>query len=1373
MGVRTIITTIVLTLALITICTTTAAAISCTCDDNICVNETGWWRDSGAFTVSTTPIQAAVDNAIAGETICVAAGNYNTKVIIRTPHLTLRGEGAGVVTVNVASSSDHAFEVTANYVNISGFNATGATDFPHAGIYLDGVDHCNISENTASNNYHGIDLGDSSNYNTLTNNTALNNRAGIYLYSSSNNMFMSNTVSCNTPSNNNRGIHLYSSSNNTLTNNTASNNSDGIYLYSSSNYNTLTSNIASNNNDGIKLSHSSNYNTLMSNNASLNNYNGIQLYSSGNNTLTCNNCSNNSDGIELSSSSNNTITNNTASNNYCGIYLYSSNNYNTLANNIVSNNYDGIYLRYSSNYNTLVNNTASNNNRGIELYDSSNYNTLANNIVSNNFHGIYLRYSSNYNTLVNNTASNNNRGIYLHSSSNNTLASNTANSNDDYGIYLYDSNDNLIYNNYFDNTKNAYSYGSNQWNTTKTNRTNIIDGLFLGGNYWSDYVGVDNDNDNDGLGDTLTPYNSSGEINSGGDYHPLVMLDNTPLPVITYLHNITHARTYINWTWTDPVDPEFSKVMVYLNGVFQEDVNSGVQCYNATLLTSGTTYEISTRTVDTVGNINHTWVNHTATTAPAATTDTTSPVSYPEFVNITIDGNKSVIFANHSDSPTEGNWIFLRAGDPIKLPSPFTLTYNGTNFSSSTNGRINVTVDIEDDTDYIVTYPHTTHDMFTNVTGKNSVGMHFNGTTYFADNRTDVYLVKISRTSLKDAFNNITDGNFAGFYDDLLGDPYETKLNESLDASGDMNLVFNEVDAGDYAIFILLNNSDLNKLSILSATTFQVLEYDSTTTVLSPEVSLGDIFNANISLTNAPTDTYKYIATLVHESAYCAEMQLKFNGTRAGTNLTLNGVEIIQGYEVLGVGLSSVNITTVLNTIRDGIDPINGSMVVNDTNAKNALISFDTGNLSHAGNYILLTGVYNSGDKLVAFNQSDILISTDSTAPVINSVTLNPTNPNTGDDITVTINVTDNVGVTSVTTEDVFLSYIGEDDTWVGTITAIDGNHTVNVSASDAAGNTAYDETANYTATVSIHPVVLVEDVTAKPNGYAVTSIMVNDVTGLGSGSITVTYNSSVVHVTNVTSGDGNALAVQDWNVDNSTGSVQILSQDGDTSHNGDVVFAHVTFHAVGECPDSTSLAISSSELIDYTSYNSIIHSVTNGTFSIIDDPPIIRGQIATPDVILNDNGRPRIPGTNVAVLNATVLNGGSGVMTVTIDLSSIGGSNARVMERIDGTDIWTVSTNAVDGINQTHELVVTATDKANNTNTSVIELTVLLRGDIVRDGNLNSADALYIAKYLVGKESMPSLLVGDMSPDIGDGDITSADALYLAKYLAGKEIAP
>jgi uncharacterized protein (TIGR03118 family) len=88
----------------------------------------------------------------------------------------------------------------------------------------------------------------------------------------------------------------------------------------------------------------------------------------------------------------------------------------------------------------------------------------------------------------------------------------------------------------------------------------------------------------------------------------------------------------------------------------------------------------------------------------------------------------------------------------------------------------------------------------------------------------------------------------------------------------------------------------------------------------------------------------------------------------------------------------------------------------------------------------------------------------DITKPVINSVTLNNSSPNTGDAILVIVNATDNVRVTNVLANGFSLTNQGG-TIWNGTITALSGTNSVNVSASDAAGNTAWNNSTSYTAT--------------------------------------------------------------------------------------------------------------------------------------------------------------------------------------------------------------------------------------------------------------------------------------------------------------------
>lgn len=96
------------------------------------------------------------------------------------------GERLRKLYCQAANPNDHVFEVTADYVNISGFAVENATGKGKAGL-TDGL----VENNTVFNNKYGIRLRASHN-NTVSGNTDHSNKYGISLYSSSN-----NNISCN------------------------------------------------------------------------------------------------------------------------------------------------------------------------------------------------------------------------------------------------------------------------------------------------------------------------------------------------------------------------------------------------------------------------------------------------------------------------------------------------------------------------------------------------------------------------------------------------------------------------------------------------------------------------------------------------------------------------------------------------------------------------------------------------------------------------------------------------------------------------------------------------------------------------------------------------------------------------------------------------------------------------------------------------------------------------------------------------------------------------------------------------------------------------------------------------------------------------
>jgi parallel beta-helix repeat protein len=162
--------------------------------------------------------------------------------------------------------------------------------------------------------------------------------------------------------------------------------------------------------------------------------------------------------------------------------------------------------------------------------------------------GVYLAESDGCN-ISNNLLTGSYYGVAFYKSNSNLINGNNISSNE-YGVRtLLQSDNNLIYNNFFATNTIQGAFDAccnNLWNTSKQNGTNIIGGDFLGGNYWEDYLGVDNDRD--GIGDTLLPFDYGGFIRVGGDYLPLTT-DNYP-PTISNVKNATVSDVSAVITWS-------------------------------------------------------------------------------------------------------------------------------------------------------------------------------------------------------------------------------------------------------------------------------------------------------------------------------------------------------------------------------------------------------------------------------------------------------------------------------------------------------------------------------------------------------------------------------------------------------------------------------------------------------------------------------------------------------------------------------------------------------------------------------------------------------------------------------------------------------
>jgi parallel beta-helix repeat protein len=343
-------------------------------------------------------------------------------------------------------------------------------------------------------------------------------------------------------------IYLWNASSNTISGNTLTYNGYGVCLLEAS-QNAIVGNNITNNKVGIDIMSSSN-NILRNNN--LNNNHNLAVYGSEPshfvNDIDDSNTVNGKKPYYLISESDLTINPSTFPD--VG-YLALVNCRNITVHDLeLTNNGHGIILAYTT-ASTITQNHMTDNYNGIGLFSSSG-NFIITNTITDNYRGIQLSNASNTNSISTNNITDNTDGIFLFDSSQNVITGNNITNNKEIGIGFKQSSYNMLRGNYFiSNERQVYDvYMDDPSVTASINIWGV--GYPLGGNYWSDYTGVDvksgenkTQMGSDGLGDT--PYIIYG---NNQDNFPLMPYGSPPAISIVSPENKTYTVNSVSLSFT-------------------------------------------------------------------------------------------------------------------------------------------------------------------------------------------------------------------------------------------------------------------------------------------------------------------------------------------------------------------------------------------------------------------------------------------------------------------------------------------------------------------------------------------------------------------------------------------------------------------------------------------------------------------------------------------------------------------------------------------------------------------------------------------------------------------------------------------------------